>query len=80
MSEGEAEAAWAWVRDSRAQATAWFAPLPPKPVEKDSAVRVSPPTGMRGVRVTRSTFREPITDIVVREDMVDFGLMETRER
>jgi hypothetical protein len=30
---------------------------------KDSLVRVSPPTGTRGVRVTRSTFSEPITDM-----------------
>jgi hypothetical protein len=30
---------------------------------KDSLVNVSPPTGTREVRVTRSTFKEPITDI-----------------
>ena len=51
------------MRESRAQATAWLAPLPPKPISKDSLVRVSPATGTRGVRVTRSTVREPITEI-----------------
>jgi len=60
--------------ESRAQATAWFAPFPPKPVSKDVTRRVSPAEGMRGVRVMKSMFREPITAIVlglVRGDMVD---------
>jgi hypothetical protein len=33
-------------------------------VEKEVAVRVSPPMGTRGVWVTRSVFREPIMVIV----------------
>lgn len=52
-------------RESRALATAWFAPLPPEPVEKEVAVKVSPPEGTRGVRVTRSVLREPIIVIVL---------------
>ena len=32
-------------RDRRAQATAWFAPFPPAPVENEVAVMVSPPAG-----------------------------------
>ena len=51
-------------RESRTQATAWLAPLPPEPVENEEAVRVSPPVGTRGVVVTRSVFREPIIAIV----------------
>ena len=47
------------MREERAQATAWLAPFPPGPVEKEVAVRVSPACGMRGVMVTRSVFREP---------------------
>jgi hypothetical protein len=47
-------------RERRAQATAWLAPFPPDPVEKDEAVKVSPPDGTRGVTVTRSVLREPI--------------------
>ena len=47
-------------RESRAQATAWFAPLPPGSVWKEVAVRVSPAEGRRGVYVVRSMFREPI--------------------
>lgn len=51
-------------RERRAQATAWLAPFPPGPVENEVAVRVSPPDGTRGVMVTRSVFREPMTEIV----------------
>jgi hypothetical protein len=35
--------------------------LPPKPVEKELEVRVSPGPGTRGVRVMKSMLREPIT-------------------
>ena len=49
--------------DRRAHATAWLAPLPPEPVEKDWDISVSPPEGRRVVRVIRSVFREPITVI-----------------
>jgi hypothetical protein len=45
----------------RAHATAWLAPLPPNPVEKEFEVRVSPGPGTRGVRVMKSMLREPIT-------------------
>jgi hypothetical protein len=38
-----------------------LAPLPPKPVEKELEVRVSPGPGTRGVRVMKSMLREPIT-------------------
>ena len=51
--------------ERRALATAWLAPLPPEPVEKEVAVKVSPPEGTRGVRVTRSVFREPMIVIVL---------------
>jgi hypothetical protein len=51
------------LRDSLAHATAWFAPLPPKPVSDELASSVSPPAGTRGVRVMKSTFKEPITAI-----------------
>lgn len=60
-------------RHSRAQATAWLAPLPPGPVWNDVPVKVSPPEGTRGVTVTRSVFREPIM-VIVFSAMV--GLME----
>ena len=50
---------------SRAQATAWLAPLPPKPVEKEFAVSVSPGSGIRGVRVMKSMLREPMTATVL---------------
>lgn len=43
----------------REQATAWLAPLPPKPVVKEVAVNVSPGSGIRGVRVIKSTFKLP---------------------
>lgn len=39
-------------------------PFPPKPVSNESAVKVSPGSGMRGVRVMKSMFRDPITAIV----------------
>jgi hypothetical protein len=52
-------------RERRAQATAWLAPLPPEPVEKEDAVRVSPPDGTRGVTVTRSVLREPMMVMVL---------------
>lgn len=48
-------------RDRRCVATNWLAPLPPGPVVKEVAVRVSPGCGRRGVVVMRSVFREPIT-------------------
>ena len=48
-------------RESRWQATNWLPPLPPGPVWKEVAVRVSPAWGRRGVTVMRSVFREPIT-------------------
>lgn len=51
-------------RESRPQATAWFAPLPPGLVVKEVAVRVSPGEGKRGVMVTRSALREPMMRIV----------------
>lgn len=60
-------------RESRAVATAWLAPFPPGPVEKEEAVKVSPPEGTRGVTVTRSTFREPIMVIVLGDMVVDIG-------
>lgn len=50
--------------DRRAQATAWLQPLPPQPVEKEVALRVSPGRGRRGVRVMRSVLREPMMVIV----------------
>lgn len=50
--------------DRRAQATAWLQPLPPQPVEKEVALKVSPGRGRRGVRVMRSVLREPMTVIV----------------
>ena len=50
--------------ESLEHATAWFAPLPPKPVVKDVAVMVSPAAGMRGVVVMKSMLREPITATV----------------
>lgn len=50
-------------RERREQATAWLAPFPPGPVWKECAVRVSPGDGMRGVVVTRSMFKEPITEM-----------------
>jgi len=34
-------------------------------VEKDDAVRVSPPEGIRGVTVTKSMLREPMMVIVL---------------
>jgi hypothetical protein len=43
----------------------WFAPFPPEPVEKEEAVRVSPPDGTRGVTVTRSALREPMMVMVL---------------
>jgi hypothetical protein len=52
-------------RESRTQATAWFAPFPPEPVENEVAVRVSPPDGRRGVTVTRSVLREPIIVMIL---------------
>lgn len=67
MFGGEAEAEEADLglgRERRAQATAWLAPLPPEPVEKEEAVKVSPPAGTRGVSVTRSVFREPMMEMV----------------
>jgi hypothetical protein len=48
---------------------------------KDSLVRVSPPVGTRGVRVTRSTFREPITDMTAGlEDISIVGFRVVRIR
>ena len=44
--------------------THWFAPLPPEPVENEEAVKVSPPDGTRGVTVTRSVLREPMTVMI----------------
>lgn len=43
----------------------WFAPFPPEPVEKEDAVRVSPPEGTRGVTVTRSVLRDPMMVMVL---------------
>lgn len=54
-------------------ATAWFAPLPPGWTFMDVAVRVSPAPGTRGVEVTKSMFREPMTNIVGLGDMVRAG-------
>ena len=48
------------LRERRAHATAWLAPLPPEPVEKEDERRVSPAVGRRGVRVMRSMLREPM--------------------
>lgn len=48
------------LRESREQATAWLAPLPPQPVSYDEEMRVSPAAGMRDVRVIRSVLREPM--------------------
>ncbi len=42
-------------------------------MEKDSLVSVSPPVGMRAVLVTRSTFREPITDMIAGLDDMAVG-------
>lgn len=56
-------------RESRTHATAWLAPFPPGPVEKDVPVNVSPPAGTRGVMETRSVLREPIM-VIVLGDMV----------
>jgi hypothetical protein len=50
-----------WSREG----THWFAPFPPGPVEKEVAVRVSPPDGTRGVTVTRSMLREPMMVMVL---------------
>jgi hypothetical protein len=47
-----------------------LAPLPPKPVENELEVRVSPASGTRGVRVMKSMLREPITAIDGVGDMV----------
>ena len=58
-------APWGFGRERRAHATAWLAPFPPGPVENDVAVSVSPPEGTRGVIVTRSVLREPITVIIL---------------
>lgn len=60
-TDGAGEEEVAEGRSRRWQATNWLAPLPPGPVVKDVAVRVSPAWGRRGVVVMRSVFREPIT-------------------
>lgn len=60
----EAEEGLGFERERRAHATAWLAPLPPEPVEKELAVSVSPGLGKRLVRVMRSVLREPMTVIV----------------
>ena len=46
---------------SRAAATAWLAPFPPGWRAKLPPVTVSPGTGIRAVRTTRSTFIDPTT-------------------
>src|SRR5262245_60844767 len=46
---------------SRAQATAWFAPLPPGMREKVAPVTVSPGRGRRSQRATRSRLIDPTT-------------------
>src|ERR1700722_5439156 len=48
---------------SRATATAWFAPLPPKCVLKSSPRTVSPETGIRSAFETRSILMLPTTTI-----------------
>ena len=48
----------------RAQATAWFAPFPPRTVRKSAPMIVSPAIGMRGVFTTRSILALPTTRIV----------------
>lgn len=58
------EGGFGFERERRAHATAWLAPLPPEPVEKELAVRVSPGLGNRVVRVMRSVLREPMTTMV----------------
>src|SRR5471032_3326409 len=48
----------------RAAATAWLAPLPPAMVAKAPPASVSPGSGMRGTRSTRSILILPITTIM----------------
>lgn len=69
------EASWVVcdVKEERPQATAWFPPLPPAETVREVAVRVSPGPGQRGVAVTKSMFREPIT--VIRGLLADGGVV-----
>ena len=48
---------------SRAHATAWFAPLPPGTRANVAPPTVSPGSGSRSTRATRSRFTEPTTVI-----------------
>ena len=63
----------------RAAATAWFAPLPPGTVENPPPSSVSPGTGRRGARTTRSMFRLPTTttSLMVRRTLQPAGARAT---
>src|SRR5580765_4137758 len=53
---------------ARAQATAWFAPLPPGNVANSRPSTVSPGAGTCAARTTKSRLAEPATKMPLRED------------
>ena len=69
------------VTELDAWGTHWFAPFPPGPVEKEDAVRVSPPEGTRGVTVNKSMLREPMMVIVLGAMLkLEAWMVEAKER
>ena len=61
---------------AEAAATAWLAPLPPKPISKLSPKMVSPARGNRSLKVVRSTLALPTTAMRCgREVVLDIGLV-----